>query len=200
MEVEFIWKRIFVIILIIALVAGYFALWQALPTAHMAKKSSSITPTPAPPKVVASDINIRLENQSGWKVEGLDACLPKLNAWLDQYPLESLTVVITDTVSPDMVIGVTQTSENEPKATVFGKYEEIDGQDLNLIVAVKEGEPGDNLDVAMTVETALLVQDHFRPRTKNDWSQNEQEGLEVFQPLIHKENSQWVSDCLHLDR
>lgn len=200
MEVEFNWKRIFVIIVIIALVAGAFALWRFSPTVHTAKKVSSITPTPAPPKVVASNININLENQSGWKVEGLEACLPKLNAWLDRYPLESLTVVITDTASPDMVIGVTQTSENEPKATVFGKYEEIDGQHLNLIIAVKEGEPSDNLNVAMTVETAWLVREYFRPKTKEAWNQRNQEGLEVFQPLIHKENSQWVSDCLHLDR
>ena len=203
MEIEVNWRRLFLIIGIIALVilaAVFVPRFMNRSPVQATEAVATVTPTPAHQKVVAN-VDITLDNRSEWKIEGWDECLPMLSAWIgEQYPLQSLTVVVTDTVSPDMVLGVSQTGGDEHKATVYGKYEEKDDQGLNLTVAIKQGEPGNNLDTAMTVEIAWLVQEFYRPKTKESWQKSQHEGLEIFQPLIHKENDQWVSDCLHLTR
>ena len=203
MEIEVNWRRLFLIIGIIALVilaAVFVPRFMNRSPVQATEAVATITPTPAHQKVVAN-VDITLDNRSEWKIEGWDECLPMLSAWIgEQYPLQSLTVVVTNTVSPDMVLGVSQTGGDEPEATVFGKYEEKDDQGLNLTVAVKQGEPGNNLDTAMTVEIAWLVREFYRPKTKEAWQKSQHEGLAVFRPLIHKEDEQWVSDCLHLTR
>ena len=202
MEIEVNWTRLFLIIGIVALIIlalVFVPRFLNRPPVE-ATENATATPTPAPQKVIAN-MDITLDNHSEWQIEGLDECLSKLSAWIgEQYPLQSMTVVVTDTASPDMVMGVSQTGGDEPKATVYGKYEEDGDQGLNLTVAVKQGKPGNNLDTAMTVAIAWLVREFYRPKTKEAWQKSQHEGLEVFQPLIHKESDQWVSDCLHLTR
>ena len=206
MEVELNWHRFALIALIASLlVGGAYFLWPRLPsntqvTADMEAVKATVVPRQ---KVVANNLNGNFENQSSWKVEGIETCLPKLSAWIgERYPLQTITIVITDTVSPDMVIGVKQSGQNAPNAVVMGKHKKNEEEEggLVLTIAIKEGKPETaNLDVAITVEMAALVYDYFRPKTKGAW-ENQNDGLEQFQPLIRKEDGQWISDCLHLTR
>ena len=201
MEVEINWRRLILISFLAAmLIVAAYAVPRMLSTRESNAALSTSTPSsPSEQKVAASEVTIHFDNQSAWKLNGVEACLPKLQAWIgEQYPLQKLAVVITDTVSPDMVIGVRQTGGDEPDAIVRGKYEETE-DGLILTIAVVEGEPGDNLDVALTVETALLAQEYARPKTKAAWK-NQQNGLDRFRPLISKEEDQWTSRCLHLAR
>ena len=200
MEIEVNRKRLFLIVGILALIilAAVLAPRLNRSPVRATEALATATPTPAHQKVVAN-VDITLNNQSQWQVEGWDECLPKLQTWIgEQYPLQRLTVVITDTVSPDMVIGVKQTEGSGPDAAVKGKYEKTE-DGLTLTIAVTEGESGDKLDVALTVETALLVQEYARPKTRAAWN-NHRNGLEQFRPLISKEKDQWISQCLHLAR
>ena len=204
MEVELNWRRFALIALIASLlVGGAYILWPRLQSNIQANTDmEAIKATLVPgQKIVANKLNINFENQSSWKVEGIETCLPKLSAWIgERYPLQTLTIMITDTVSPDMAISVQQSRETEPDALVTGKYEETENQGLTLTIAVKEGKPGStNLDVAVTVEAAALVYDYFRPRTQ-EYLKSQKDGLKQFQPLIRKEDGQWISDCLHLTR
>ena len=202
MEVEFNRRSFTMLILVIALVGGAFIALPRLHDRYQADEELAglkATQVPERQKVVASDLEINFENQSSWQIEGVEECLPLLNAWLSDYSLQQLTIVMTDTVTDDMVIGVRQSGKDAPDASVTGMYQETD-QGLKLVITVEEGQPGSaNLDVAVTVETALLVQEYFRPKTKETW-RNRQNGLEQFQPLIHKEGDEWKSNCLHLTR
>ena len=202
MEVEFN-RRGFALIALIAvlLVVGAYVLWPQLQPSNLTDADmASIKATLIPEqKIVASDLEINFDNQSSWQVEGVEECLPLLTEWLDGYPLQSLNVVITDTVDSEMVLGVVQSGQNAPDARVRGRCEEQTPNELSCFMAVEQGEPGPNLDVAATVEVALLVQDYFRPRTQSAWK-NQKNGLEQFQPLIHQEGDEWKSNCLHLTR
>ena len=205
MEIEVNWRRLFLIIGIIALAILAVVFIPRFPNRSPVQATEAVatgTPTSAPQKVVAN-VNITLDNQSQWKVDGLDECLPKLSAWIgEQYPLQSLTVIITDTVTSDMAVSAVFPDPREswpPDVSVNGKCSEKDRGYLTCVVGVKKGAPGPTLDMLASVELAQLVADYYRPKTKKawkEWSQNWK--WENFQPLIHKENDQWVSNCLHL--
>ena len=201
MEVEFNWRMLFLLLLLAAVISG-----AVLLAPHFAGKPS---PTPTveraeldtPQKIVANPIQVQFQNDSSWQVNGVQTCLPQLKIWLGDYPLKNLTVIITDTVSADMALGVTQSSEGTPDAKVKGKCEEKAQDELTCFIAVMQGEPSANLDVAVTVGIVSLIQDFYRPRTKDAWkNQIGKDFLTNFQPLIAKENGEWISNCLHLTR
>jgi len=160
------------------------------------------TPTASAPKVVADEKGVQIVNQSAWQIEGVEDCLPQFSAWLnDLYPVPNLTVVVTDTVTDDMVVVVRQSGRNgAPDAAVAGTCEPDGGQGARCTIAIQQGEPSPNLDVAATVEMVWLVQEFYRPRTRKAWNQGQSTGLAAFRPLIHQEGEQWQSDCLHLTR
>ena len=207
MEIEVNWRRLFLIIGIIALVilaAVFVPRFMNRPSVQATEAVATVTPTPAHQKVVAN-VDITLDNRSEWKIEGWDECLPMLSAWIgEQYPLQSLTVVVTDTVTSDMAVSAVFPDPREswpPDVSVNGKCIEKDQNKLTCIIGVKKGNPGPTLDMLATVEIAQIVADHYRSKTKKAWEKWSQNWKwENFQPLIHKENDQWVSDCLHLTR
>ena len=205
MEIEVNWRRFILIVLAIALVGG--GAFVALPQLQNRNQADDeladlkATLVPERQKIVASDLKINFENRSSWQVEGVEECLPLLSAWLNGYPLETLSVVITDTVSPDMTLGVVQSGQNSPDAKVRGKCEDSTENELVCFMAVEQGEPSPNLDVAATMEIAWLVKDFYRPKTKDAWNrQAEKNVMADFQPLIKMENEEWKSNCLHLTR
>jgi len=202
LEVEFNWKRLFLFGALLILAVALFVIWSVAPGMLFAKNAKTPTTMPASSatqQIVASDVDINIDNQSSWKVEGVDACLPALKAWLGDYPLESLTVVFTDTVTPEMALSVLQSGKGHPDADVTGQCEEREAYHILCTLAIKQGEPSSNLDVAITVEMAWLVKEFYRPKTKEAWeSQTEKNTLPDFQPLIKKENDEWISQCLHV--
>ena len=200
MEVEFDKKRFFLVIFLLAIIAGGILLWPTLSSSLPALGKTQNTPTPTTgQKVVASKVDITIQNKSAWQVSGVGECLPTLDAWLADYPLKSLTVVITDTVSADMTLGVTQSGQGVSDAKVKGKCEEMAKDELTCFIAIQQGEPAPNLDVAATVEVATLIQDFYRPKTKSAWENQDGNILSTFQPLIEMENNVWKSNCLHLN-
>ena len=209
MEIEINWRRFILIVLAIALVGG--GAFVALPQLQNRNQADDeladlkATLVPERQKIVASDLKINFENRSSWQVEGVEECLPLLNDWLgEQYPLQSLAVIITDTVTSDMAVSTVFPDPREswpPDASVNGKCNEKDIGYLTCVVGVKKGAPGPTLDMLVSVELAQLVADYYRPKTKKAWEEwTKNWKWENFQPLIHKEGDQWVSDCLHLIR
>ena len=205
MEVEFNWRRFALIVLIVALIAGgAFLLWPRLQgfsqtDEELADLKATLVPEQ---KVVASDF----ENQSSWKVEGVEECLPKLQAWIGEreYSLKSVSITLVDTETPEMGVGVAYPhpilDNAQPEAIVTGNCKELDGT-LSCQIAVREGESGDALNVASSVELAQLIYWQFRPRTRQGWQEWQRNWKwENFQPLIRKEGNEWKSDCLYLTR
>jgi len=206
LEIEVNWRLIILLIILAVIVlAGLFLVphfWTASQEPVAEVTPTVIDKSPVQ-EIVAKPVDIEFRNESEWQVDGVEECLPKLKLWLsDRYPLTSLTVVLTDTVRADMVLIVQQSAPDTPEAEVAGVCEEKNSNELICTTAVKQGVESENLDVAMTVEVAWLIQEFYRPKTKESWEklQSNQTGLEMFQPLIIKENDQWVSDCLHLAR
>jgi len=206
LEIEVNWRAvILLIILAVIVVAGLFLAprFRVSGRKRGAETTAVATDAPSTQEVVANPIDIEFQNDSSWRVTGIDECLPKFKNWLgDQYPLASLTVVMTDTVNADMVLATRQSGSNAPDAEVTGECAEENKDNLICNIAVKQGEESDNLDVAATVEIAWLVQEFYRPKTKDSWEklQHQKQGFEAFQPLITMEDNQWTSDCLHLTR
>ena len=206
MEIEVNWRVVILLVILAAIVlAGLFLAPRFLVADK--KPVAEITPvvTDAPPvqKVVANPVDIAFRNESAWQVTGVEECLPKLQSWLgDRYPITNLTVVMTDTVSSDMVLATQQSAPNSMDAEVAGICVERSEGDLACNIAVMQGNESDNLNVAAIVEIAWLIQEFYRPKTKASWEelQHQKQGFEAFQPLIIKENDQWTSDCLHLAR
>ncbi len=205
MEIEFNRRTLILIIAITTLLlATVFLLIRMRPNSAPATRHHALTPTrpSSSQKAAAGNSHIDFVNQSAWQVTGVDACLPKLEAWLgNRYPLQKLTVAITDTVRDGMTLAVQQSGDDGASdAIVRGKCEAAKEKAVICTLAVAQGRPGRNLDVAATVAIAWLVEDFYRPKTKTAWRQPNQGGLEAFQPLISKENGSWQSDCLHLVR
>ncbi len=209
MEVEFNWRVIFLVfILAMLILAGLILVPHFLASSRnpVVEVTSVVTDTPLAQEVVANPVDIEFRNESDWQVSGVEECLPRLKSWLgDRYPLSSLTVVMTNTVTPEMAVGIVVPDKDDKKtARLKGicKNENGDSDALVCVMAVKQGGPGNELSVAATVEMAWLIQEFYRPKTKSSWEeiQNQKQGFEIFQPLIIKEDNQWVSDCLHLAR
>jgi len=205
LEVEFNAKRFFLIIIVIVIVAGgAFILWLGMSNMRTATSGATPSATPTLSQKVVANLEIDLDNQSSWKVSGVDECLPKLNDWLDdKYPVKSLTVVITDTVTPDMTLGAAYPhpllDHADPEAIVVGNCQESGNNGLSCQMAVQKGDQGESLDVAASVEIVQLVQWHFRPKTKKGWAEWQKNWKwENYRPIIEKEGAQWQSACLHL--
>ena len=205
MEVEFNWKRLFLFGALLILAVALFVIWSVAPGMLFAKNAKTPTTMPASSatqQIVVSDVDINIDNQSSWKVEGVDECLPKLQTWLGDYPLESLTVVFTDTVTPDMAVSAVFPDPQEswpPDYSVRGQCDEVASGKLTCTIGVEKGNQGKVLDMLTTVEVAQLVADYYRPRTKEaakNWTKNWK--WKNFEPLIKKENDEWTSQCLHV--
>lgn len=207
LKVEVNWRRLFLIIGIVALAmlaVVFVSRFLNRSPVEATNVSVTVAPTPASQKAVAN-VDIALDNRSAWKIEGQDECLPKLSAWIgEQYPLQNLTIVITDTVTPEMSIGAAyphpMVDNRDPEAIILGHCQE-DSDTLICEMAVEKGHQSNALDIAATVEVAELVQLHYLPRTKQAWRQWQRNWKwDNYRPLIRKENDQWISDCFHLEK
>ncbi len=208
MEIEVNWRAVILLVILVAIVlAGLFLAPRFLVAGKkpVAETTPVVTDTPPVQEVVANPVDIEFHNESAWQVTGVEECLPKLQSWLgDRYQVESITFVITNTVTANMAVGTVFPDPREswpPDVSVKGICEEEAANQLTCIIGVEKGGPGPKLDMAASVEMAQLVADFYRPRTKEAWSAwTKNWKWENFQPLIIKENDQWTSDCLHLAR
>jgi len=197
LEIEFNWRKLLFFVFIALILGGALLLLPRYLSDKLNTHSAAIN------NQNAHSVAIKVDNQSAWRIEGVNDCLPKLSAWMgEKSPVENLTVIVTDTVSADMAVAVQQSGHaGNPDAEVTGKCEKTEADNVLCTIAVKRGSTSPNLDVAATVEIAWLVQEFYRPKTKAAWEKAQlQNGLDVFQPLIHQEDEQWISDCLHIAR
>lgn len=154
---------------------------------------AAITQTRAAQRITFAD------DSAAWDWQPV--CQDALAAWVQQspYPIRTIRVTLTD----DTNLGVATVGVGYPgiadQAAIA--YAACDGQpEMTCRVAIKQGTPGADLDVAVTaaiphaIRNAWLIHspggaEQIAALRKN-WSWDQ------FQPLLRKEGASWRSSCL----
>jgi len=140
----------------------------------------------------------------GKGVKGIEECLPAFEEWLKKHlPREKIPKHIVVEVSPEKYIkpvgtpGIFYSQISYPgnrKIQVWTACEESDGDMICHVTVIN----GENLSekergALITIGLADCIFEFLTPRERGEikgWS------WEMFQPLIRKDGSIWVSNCL----
>ena len=196
-------------IVVVLALAGLLVLTFSSGEKERAGGRAPVRAAAAPTPTAAPRVRVVVENRSEeWEVHGLDECLPKLRSWLERrgYPLRSVTLVVTDTVTPEMAVSTVWPDPRDawpPTHEVSGVCRG-DPASPECVLAVEKGEPGPTLALIASVELANVVYDFYRPRRQGLVDENgriKEWGWELFTPLIEKqEDGTWRSACISLSR
>lgn len=196
--------RLRLILLILLLAAAAIATaaigLSRLGIGPLAFRSPATPTTPvAPTQALASQRITFADESTAWDWQA--TCQDALAAWVRQSPNPIRTIRITLTDETNLgpaTVGVGYPTGSEQPAIA---YAACDGQpDLTCQVAIKQGAPGDNLNVAVTaalphtIRNAWLIHSASGAEQidaiRKDWSWVQ------FQPLLQKEGPLWRSACL----
>lgn len=132
-------------------------------------------------------------------------CGEALATWVQQLPFPSRTIRVTLTDAKNLgpsTVGVGYPADGDQAAIVYAACDDQPHQSCQ--VAIKQGAPGADLDVAVTaaiphaIRNAGLLQAPGGAeqidaiRLNWSWAQ--------FQPLLQKEGNAWRSSCLNVSR
>jgi len=136
-----------------------------------------------------------------WQV----TCQDALQAWVQQSPNPIRTIRVT--LSDEQNLGVSTIGVGYPggKDQAAIAYAACDGKpDLACQVAIKQGAPGDDLDVAVTAAIPHAIRNAWLIHApggaeqidaiRKGWS------WEQFQPLLQKGGAAWHSSCLTVSK
>jgi hypothetical protein len=146
-----------------------------------------------------------LDESLGW--DWSVSCDPQFQTFLAQrlagQRIRSVKVVLVDYRDElKLPFGTQYPDRNGPLAVGNCADETLAG-DFACRVAVKSGEPGPALDVAVTVNAPYTLLDMFLARGPNPNEIRKTWGWTVFQPLlapVSVEANTWQSSCLQLSR
>lgn len=168
---------------------------RAPATSTVAASQPTVALTPTGPRVTFADESVVWD----WQV----SCGDALWAWLQQYPHAVRTIRVTLTDAQDFgsaTVGVGYPASPTPIALAYATC--AGTPDLACQVAIKQGAPGADLNVAVTaaiphaIRNAWLIRapsgaEHIDAiRVQWSWAQ--------FQPLLQGAGSTWRSSCLNV--
>jgi hypothetical protein len=166
--------------------------------------------TPAEPTVqavitqtLASQLITFTDASATWDWQA--TCQEALQTWLQQSPkpIRSIRVTLTDERNLGVsTVGVGYPADKDQAAIA---YAACDGKpDLACQVAIKQGAPGDDLNVAVTAAIPHAIRNSWLIHTpggaeqidaiRKNWS------WEQFQPLLQKGGAAWRSSCLSVSK
>ncbi len=190
-------------LIVVALLGGlgYLAWPRLAPLATQVGLGPSAAATrPAPVAAPAGGPAITYLDQSlGWDWDA--ACAPQLQQFLaDRLPGQRIAAVQIALVDykPDSQLPF-GTVYRDARAT--GDCFRQQGA-FTCQVAVASGEPGPDLDVAVTLNAPYTLLDMFLARGANPDDIRKTWSMATFQPLLApaEEANRWQSSCLHLSR
>ena len=202
-------RPVLAIIVVLALVAGlaYLAAPRLAPLVTELTHRAA-TPTAAVPAIAAppgGPAVTFLDESLGW--DWSVSCDPQFHAFLAQrlagQRIRSVKVTLVDYREElKLPFGIQYPDRNGPLAVGNCADETLAG-DFACRVAVKSGEPGPALDVAVAVAAPYTLLDMFLARGPNPNEIRKTWGWNAFQPLlapVSVEANTWQSSCLHLLR
>jgi hypothetical protein len=180
---------------------GLAQLRQALPTA-----GTPTTPTVQPAAALGEPADSRMTFVDAsmawdWQI----TCGEALATWVQQLPFPSRTIRVTLTDAKNLgpsTVGVGYPADGDQAAIV---YAACAGQpDLACQVAIKQGAPGADLDVAVTAAIPHAIRNAGLLHAPGGAEQIDAIRLNwswaQFQPLLQKEGNAWCSSCLNVAR
>lgn len=198
-------RPIFAVIVTVAVVAAVGAL--VLPRlAQLAPVRSSIPRVPAPSGTIlpADGPTVTYVDESlSWDWQA--TCTPQFQQFLSEklagQPIRAVKVVLVDN-SPEQKLpfGIRYPDAQGPKTS--GNCYNEQGR-YTCFMAVVEGEPGADLDVAATLNAPYTLLDMFLARGADPGAIRQTWRWATFQPLIipaQEGSDRWQSACLHLSR
>ncbi len=202
-------RPVLAIIVVLALVVGlaYLAVPRLAPLVteltHQAATPTAVAPVAATP--AGGPAVTYLDESLGW--DWSVSCEPQFRTFLAQrlvgQRIRSVKVTLVDYREElKLPFGTQYPDRNGPLAVGNCADETLAG-DFACRVAVKSGEPGSALDVAVTVNAPYTLLDMFLARGPNPNEIRKTWGWTIFQPLlapVSVEANTWQSSCLHLSR
>ena len=209
--------RPFVVALIVLALVGavaYFALPRLLPLAAqlgLRLVATTVAATPAavpaggPETPGTAGCAVTFQDESlGW--DWTADCAPQLRQFLaEKLPgrrISSLQVVLVD-YKPDSKLPFGVRYPDQAGAQANANCYDMGGGDYTCSVGVARGEPGADLDVAVTLATPYTLLDMFLARGANPDAIRRTWKWGTFQPLIaplKDTQNQWQSTCLRVSR
>lgn len=202
-------RPVLAIIVILALIAG-LALLAVSRLAPLVTELTlrAATPTAAAPAAttpVGGPAVTYLDESLGW--DWSVSCGPQFQSFLAQrlagQRIRSVKVVLVDYREELKLPFGTQYPDPDGPLAVGNCADETLAGDFVCRVAVKSGEPGPALDVAVTVNAPYTLLDMFLARGPDPNAIRKTWGWTVFQPLltpVSLEANTWQSSCLQLSR
>jgi hypothetical protein len=201
--------RPLVVALIVLTLVGavaYFALPRLMPRAAqlgLRPGATTVGATPATVRAGGPEITY-LDDSLGW--DWTADCASQLRQFLtEKLPsrrISSLQVVLVD-YKPDSKLPFGVRYPDQAGAQANANCYDMGGGDYTCAVGVARGEPGADLDVAVTLATPYTLLDMFLARGANPDVIRRTWKWGTFQPLIapHKDTeNQWQSTCLRVSR
>jgi hypothetical protein len=134
-----------------------------------------------------------------WQV----SCGAALAAWAQPWPSRTLRVTLTD--APNFgaaTVGIGYPAGGDPAAIVYAACD--DQPDQSCQVAIKQGAPGADLDVAVTAAIPHAVRNAWLLHAPGGAAQIDAIRLNwswaQFQPLLQGADATWRSSCLNVAR
>lgn len=193
-------RRVVIISLALALVAGLVGL--AVP--RLAPLVTNLTPRAARPTAATASSTAGptityLDESLGW--DWRVACAPQFQTFLAQrlpgQPITAVKVTLVDDRLDRQLPFGTVYRDARAHGHCFGQQGQFTCQ-----VAIVAGEPGPDLDAAVTLNTPYVLLDMFLARGANPDALRQTWRLATFQPLLvpAAETPRWQSSCLQLVR
>jgi hypothetical protein len=169
----------------------------AFGTPATATAEAAVTQTLASQRITFTD------DSAAWDWRA--ACQDTLAIWVQQSPnpIRTIRVTLTDETNlGPATVGVGYPSGKDQAAIA---YAACDGKpDLACQVAIKQGAPGDDLNVAVTTAIPHAIRNAWLIHTPGGAAQidaiRKSWSWEQFQPLLQKEGAAWRSSCLSVSK
>ena len=201
-------RPLVVALIVLALVGAvaYFALPRLMPlAAQLGLRPGATTVGATPATVPAGGPEITyLDDSLGWNWTA--DCAPQLRQFLaEKLPgrrISSLQVVLVD-YKPDSKLPFGVRYPDQAGAQANANCYDMGGGDYTCAVGVARGEPGADLDVAVTLAAPYTLLDMFLARGANPDVIRRTWKWGTFQPLIaplKDTQNQWQSTCLRVSR
>lgn len=193
-------RSLFVVLLVLALAAA--AAWFAAPKLAIRlpwRAPAATAPSAAAPAPAGAPAIQYVDDSLGWDWQ--PSCAPAFATFLARElagrPITAVTVTLVD-ARPDLHLPFGTTYRG---ARVNGNCFN-EGGAFTCQMAVAQGEPGADLDVAATLNTPYTLLDMFLARGADPNAIRRTWSFATFQPLLipAEEASRWHSACLTLSR
>lgn len=195
------------VLLVLILAAAITAAVIGLPRLRFGPLASGTPAAPTAPaagtQTLASQRITFADDSAAWDWQ--DACQNALATWVQQSPNPIRTIRVTLTDEKNLGVSTVGVGYPADKDQAAIAYAACDGKpDLTCQVTIKQGAPGDDLNVAVTAAIPHAIRNSWLIHSASGAEQidaiRKSWSWEQFQPLLQKGGAAWRSACLSVSK